>query len=71
MAELLCPYQDQIQRRAEVRGLGVDSAQQSLAEVSLLRILVVRLQRGIARISAAISWPRVPRARAIAATSGT
>ena len=33
MAELLCPYQDQIQRLAEVPGLGVDSAQQILAEV--------------------------------------
>lgn len=33
MAELLCPYQDQVQRLAEVPGLGVDSAQQILAEV--------------------------------------
>src|SRR4030095_6069254 len=33
MAELLCPSQDQFQRLAEVPGLGVDSAQQILAEV--------------------------------------
>jgi transposase len=33
MAELLRPYQDQVQRLAEVPGLGVDSAQQILAEV--------------------------------------
>ena len=33
MAELLCPYQGQVQRLAEVPGLGVDSAQQILAEV--------------------------------------
>ena len=33
MAELLCPYQDQVQRLAEVPGLGGDSAQQILAEV--------------------------------------
>ena len=33
MAELLGPYQDQVQRLAEVPGLGVDSAQQILAEV--------------------------------------
>jgi transposase len=32
-AELLCPHQDQVQRLAEVPGLGVDSAQQILAEV--------------------------------------
>jgi transposase len=33
MAELLRPYQDQVQRLAEVPGLGVDSAPQILAEV--------------------------------------
>jgi transposase len=33
MAELLRSYQDQVQRLAEVPGLGVDSAQQILAEV--------------------------------------
>ena len=33
MAELLRPYQDQVQRLAEGPGLGVDSAQQILAEV--------------------------------------
>jgi transposase len=33
VAELLRPYQDQVQRLAEVPGLGVDSAQQILAEV--------------------------------------
>ena len=32
-ADLLRPYQDQVQRLAEVPGLGVDSAQQILAEV--------------------------------------
>jgi transposase len=33
MADLLHPYQDQVKRLAEVPGLGVDSAQQILAEV--------------------------------------
>jgi transposase len=33
MAALLRPYQDQVQRLAEVPGLGVDSAQQIIAEV--------------------------------------
>ena len=33
MADLLRPYQDQVQRLAEVPGLGVDSAQQIIAEV--------------------------------------
>ena len=33
MAALLRPYQDQVQRLAEVPGLGVDSAQQIMAEV--------------------------------------
>jgi len=33
MATLLSPYQDQVERLAEVPGLGVDSAQQILAEV--------------------------------------
>ena len=33
IADLLRPYQDQVQRRAEVPGLGVDSAQQIIAEV--------------------------------------
>jgi transposase len=33
MAELLRPYQDQVERLAEVPGLGVDSAQQIIAEV--------------------------------------
>ena len=33
VAELLRPYQDQVQRLAEVPGLGVDSARQILAEV--------------------------------------
>jgi len=33
MADLLRPHQDQVQRLAEVPGLGVDSAQQILAEV--------------------------------------
>ena len=33
IAELLRPYQDPVQRLAEVPGLGVDSAQQILAEV--------------------------------------
>src|SRR5215469_3766631 len=33
MADLLQPYQDQVKRLAEVPGLGVDSAQQILAEV--------------------------------------
>lgn len=33
MADLLRPYQDQVQRLAEVPGLGVDSAQQMIAEV--------------------------------------
>lgn len=33
MATLLTPYQDQVQRLAEVPGLGVDSAQQIIAEV--------------------------------------
>ena len=35
MANLLCPYQAQVQRLAEVPGLGVDSAQQILAEVGV------------------------------------
>ena len=33
MAALLSPHQDQVQRLAEVPGLGVDSAQQIIAEV--------------------------------------
>jgi transposase len=33
MATLLSPYQDQIERLAEVPGLGIDSAQQIIAEV--------------------------------------
>ena len=33
MAALLAPYQDQVERLAEVPGLGVDSAQQTIAEV--------------------------------------
>jgi transposase len=33
MPNLLRPYQDQVQRLAEVPGLGVDSAQQIIAEV--------------------------------------
>ena len=33
MATLLSPYQDQVQRLAEVPGLGADSAQQIIAEV--------------------------------------
>jgi transposase len=33
MADLLRPYQDQVQRLAEVPGLGVDSAQQIMAQV--------------------------------------
>jgi transposase len=33
IADLLRPYQDQVQRLAEVPGLGVDSAQQIIAEV--------------------------------------
>lgn len=33
IADLLHPYQDQVQRLAEVPGLGVDSAQQIIAEV--------------------------------------
>jgi transposase len=33
MADLLRPYQDQVERLAEVPGLGVDSAQQIIAEV--------------------------------------
>ena len=33
MADLLRPHQDQVQRLAEVPGLGVDSAQQIIAEV--------------------------------------
>src|SRR6516164_451494 len=36
MADLLHPYQDQVKRLAEVPGLGVDSAQQILAEVGVL-----------------------------------
>jgi transposase len=35
MADLLRPYQDQVQRLAEVPGLGVDSAQQIIAEVGV------------------------------------
>jgi Transposase IS116/IS110/IS902 family len=35
VAELLRPYQDQVQRLAEVPGLGVDSAQQIIAEVGV------------------------------------
>jgi transposase len=35
MAELLRPHQDQVQRLAEVPGLGVDSAQQIIAEVGV------------------------------------
>jgi transposase len=35
MADLLCPHQDQVQRLAEVPGLGVDSAQQIIAEVGV------------------------------------
>jgi hypothetical protein len=37
----------------------------------LLPILAAKLQRGSVRISAAISWPRVTTARAIAATIGS
>ena len=37
----------------------------------LLPILAAKLQRGSVRISAAISWPRVTTARAIAATTGS
>jgi transposase len=33
MADLLRPYQDQVQRLAEIPGLGVDSAQQIMAQV--------------------------------------
>ena len=33
MASLLSPHQDAVQRLAEVPGLGVDSAQQIIAEV--------------------------------------
>jgi transposase len=36
MADLLHPYQDQVQRLTEVPGLGVDSAQQILAEVGAI-----------------------------------
>ena len=36
MADLLRPYQDQVKRLAEVPGLGVDSAQQILAEVGAI-----------------------------------
>jgi transposase len=36
IANLLRPYQDQIQRLAEVPGLGVDSAQHILAEVGAI-----------------------------------
>src|SRR6266566_3901084 len=35
MADLLYPYQDQVQRLAEVPGLGVNSAQQIIAEVGV------------------------------------
>lgn len=35
MADLLRPHQDQLQRLAEVPGLGVDSAQQIIAEVGV------------------------------------
>jgi transposase len=35
MADLLRPYQDQVQRLAEVPGLGVDSAQQIIAQVGV------------------------------------
>src|SRR5437899_3673555 len=35
MADLLRPYQDQVERLTEVPGLGVDSAQQIIAEVGL------------------------------------
>src|SRR5215831_19114224 len=35
MADLLRPYQDQVERLAEVPGLGVDSAQQIIAEVGV------------------------------------
>jgi transposase len=35
MADLLRPHQDQVQRLAEVPGLGVDSAQQIIAEVGV------------------------------------
>ena len=35
MAGLLSAYQDAVQRLAEVPGLGVDSAQQIIAEVGL------------------------------------
>ena len=35
MADLLHPYQDEVQRLAEVPGLGVDSAQQIIAEVGV------------------------------------
>jgi hypothetical protein len=44
------------------------SARDSLGQ--LLPILATKLQRGNVRISAAISWPRVTTARAIAATIG-
>lgn len=36
MADLLRPHQDQVQRLAEVPGLGVDSAQQIIAEVGVM-----------------------------------
>jgi len=36
MADLLHPYQDQVQRLTDVPGLGVDSAQQILAEVGAM-----------------------------------
>jgi transposase len=35
MADMLRPYQDQVQRLAEVPGLGVDSAQQIIAQVGV------------------------------------
>jgi transposase len=35
LADLLAPYHDQVQRLAEVPGLGVDSAQQIMAEVGV------------------------------------
>ena len=35
MADLLRPYQDQVERLTEVPGLGVDSAQQIIAEVGV------------------------------------
>jgi hypothetical protein len=38
---------------------------------SPIPILAAKLQRGSVRISAAISWPRVTTARAIAATIGS